>query len=351
MAAQRESKSMFSETNRVASEFETVVPAAGWKPAVFSFGLHLLLFAAILYFWRSTAEIPSGESMRSVELVLAETTPEQSTTYFDQTQALPPTTTQPELAAVLPQALPESVTVEGASAPAEPTLPSVSRDAAAMAQAAGSKSSGAGGGGQLSAAELEAIAEEQRLLAAAQPRGEPATLQVFGSGGLTGRKFVFVLDRSNSMGSGGLGVLDQAAVELQQAVNQLSEVHHFQVVAYNHSTEMIAARALLPADAGNKAQVQDFVRQLAAFGATEHELGLIAALALKPDVIVLMTDGGLPELSAFQMDTIRRMAGPRTQIHCLQFGAGPLQASTPFLQTLAHQNHGSFRYIDVNDWK
>jgi hypothetical protein len=152
------------------------------------------------------------------------------------------------------------------------------------------------------------------------------------------------------MGSGGLGVIDQAAVELQQAVDQLSDVHQYQVVAYHHQTEMIGQRSLLDATAENKAQVRDFIRELAAFGATEHELGLIAALALKPDVVVLLSDGGLPELTEYQLDTIRRIAGKKTQIHCIQFGAGPLQSSNPFLRTLAAQNGGSFRYIDVNDW-
>ncbi len=64
----------------------------------------------------------------------------------------------------------------------------------------------------------------------------------------------------------------------------------------------------------------------------------------------MMSDGGLPVLTDSQLDTIRRIAGSKTHIHCIQFGVGPLQTEDPFMKKLAAQNGGSYQYIDVNDW-
>jgi hypothetical protein len=145
-------------------------------------------------------------------------------------------------------------------------------------------------------------------------------------------------------------VLDRANAELQSALAQLTPDHQFQVIAYHHETTMIDQRSLLAASDSNRQKVSDFIQNLAAFGGTEHEGGLIAALALKPDIIVLLTDGGLPEMNAAQLATVRRMSGKNTQIHCIQFGQGPAPLST-FMTTLAEENRGTYRYIDVSQWK
>ena len=48
---------------------------------------------------------------------------------------------------------------------------------------------------------------------------------------MTGRRFVFILDRSQSMGGQGLGVLSQAQNELSEAISRLQENH--QLLIYN----------------------------------------------------------------------------------------------------------------------
>ncbi len=202
---------------------------------------------------------------------------------------------------------------------------------------------------ELSEDDLKMIAEDQRQIRAEMPVGEEASISLFGSGNLDGRKFVFVIDRSQSMGGGGLGVLQRAATELKSAVDQLESNHSFQVVGYHAQTVTISNRSLLPATPANKELVPKFVQSLAAYGSTSHEAGLTAALTFRPDVVVLMTDGGLPELHAGHLDSIRRMARG-AEIHCLQFGAGPLQNSDNFMSQLAAENDGTSRYIDVRKW-
>ena len=203
---------------------------------------------------------------------------------------------------------------------------------------------------ELSAADIKLIESDRRLLKSREPVGNPATIGVFGSGNLQGREFVFVLDRSQSMGNSGLGVIQASQIELSQAINQLEPHHKFQIVAYHNRTTTLLTRNLLPANDRNKKAVTEFIGNLSAFGGTHHENGLIAALVFHPDVIVLLTDGGYPELNDGKLEMIRRLAGNRTQIHCIQFGAGPLPNKRNFMTRLAAQNAGSFRYIDVNQW-
>ena len=203
---------------------------------------------------------------------------------------------------------------------------------------------------ELTRAELEEIAREQRRLRARQPKGDPISINVFNGTKMSGRKFVFIIDRSHSMGGQGLGVLSRAVTELTAATNALQPNHEFQIVAYNSKTVTISERKMLSANEANKALVKPFLQRLAAFGATEHNYGINAALAFRPDTVVLLSDGGYSSgLSATQLKQIRRSVG-KAEFHCIQFGLGPQQTSANFMTRLASECNGTFRYIDVRDW-
>jgi hypothetical protein len=103
---------------------------------------------------------------------------------------------------------------------------------------------------------------------------------------------------------------------------------------------------MLPATVGNKQQLIDFVKSLPAFGATEHEVGIFAALKLQPDAIFLLTDGGDPMLNSGQLKSIRA-AAKGTTIHCLHFGSGAKRDERSFLQILAEYTGGGYLYIDM----
>jgi hypothetical protein len=199
------------------------------------------------------------------------------------------------------------------------------------------------------------LADKAAILAedAARPRaqkttGPTAKLSLFGSQEAEGRSFVFLIDRSQSMGGEGLGAIEAAAGELANSVAALQESHKFQVIAYNQKPLYLTARELLPATAGNKQQLIEFVKSLPAFGATEHEVGIFAALKLKPDAIFLLTDGGDPMLNRGQLKSIRA-AAKGTAIHCLHFGSGPQGGERSFLQTLAEYTGGGYLYIDMTE--
>jgi hypothetical protein len=195
--------------------------------------------------------------------------------------------------------------------------------------------------------DAEILAADAAIPREAVPMGPTAKLALFGSAEAEGRSFVFVIDRSQSMGGDGLGAISAAAKELAAQLTALSPEQKVQAVAYNQTPVYFSGRGLLAADEANKKTLIRWVSDIAAFGPTEHERGLLAALKLRPEVIFLLTDGGDPEMHAGQFRVIREEAAGRTSIHCLHFGRGPADPDT-FLRRLAAENRGSYVYIDMN---
>jgi von Willebrand factor type A domain len=202
---------------------------------------------------------------------------------------------------------------------------------------------------RLTAADKAAIlAEDAARPRAPRPTGPTAKLSLFGSQEAEGRSFVFLIDRSQSMGGSGLGAIEAAALELATSVGSLESSHKFQVIAYNAKPLYFHGREMLPATPENKQQLVDFVKNLPAYGATEHAVGIFSALKLRPDAIFLLTDGGDPPLHAGQLKSIRA-AAKGTTIHCLHFGSGPPGADRSFLRTLAEFTGGGYLYIDITE--
>ena len=330
-----------------------------WYPLGMSCMLHTLLMTWLMWWYTaSSAPIAPAEAPRQAAIVLAHRNLSNLAVYLTQqdiwetplADASPASTAQssageiPEISS--DRRLRVNVNLDAAGQTAFPTLISDAQQLALVPQKAPSS-----GGYELTAEDLALIEADRKLLARRQPVGPPANIQVFGSGKLTGHSFVFVLDRSQSMGSQGLGVVQASRIELSRAVAALQPHHHFQIIGYHNSTVLMSNQKLLAGTAQNKSLVPDYIDSLVAYGGTNHEAGLVAALALQPDIIVLMTDGGEPKLHDGQLALLHRIAGDHTQIHCLQFGAGPLQSTHHFMIQLAAGNHGTFRYLDVNLWK
>jgi hypothetical protein len=179
------------------------------------------------------------------------------------------------------------------------------------------------------------------------PIGPPTQVSIFGSAPAAGHSFVFVLDRSQSMGEAGLGVLRAAEGELAQALTALQANHKFQIIAYNKTPLALHPRGLAAADQENKERAMVFVKDLVAMGGTGHAAAVHAALRLNPDVIFLLTDGGDPRLTHPEMEEIAHRAG-RTRITCLQFGFGPSpDEAAEAMRILAERTRGSYGYIDM----
>jgi hypothetical protein len=179
------------------------------------------------------------------------------------------------------------------------------------------------------------------------PTGPPTQISLFGSAPAAGHSFVFVIDRSQSMGDAGLGVLRAAEGELTSALAALRANHKFQIIAYNKTPMPFHARGMATADEANKERAIAYVRDLAALGGTGHFAALLAATRLEPDVVFLLTDGGDPRLTNPEIDEIVRRCSRRTRITCLQFDFGPSPDDSAALRVLAERTAGSYQYIDM----
>lgn len=330
-------------------------PQQNWRPLVLSLLTHLFLVLILLLFGFSAVRPGPEGDIRRAGIVLAVANEQKETEYLTDEDLSQESQADSSSETIDPAASPPPALATPSVTPDRPDLPGVETfepsefDANQMANVPVESANNSQY--ELSEQDLKLIRADQRLVQSRKPVGNPATLNVFGSGNLTGRSFVFVLDRSNSMGRGGLGVIQAAKSQLTAAINQLEAHHKFQIVGYHERTVTVSKRKLLLATDENKKLVPGFIDNLAAFGATNHEAGMVSALAFKPDVVVLMTDGGYPELNESQLKIMKQVAGRRCSIHCLQFGMGKLQQQINFMTKLSSQNQGSFNYIDVTEWK
>jgi hypothetical protein len=206
-----------------------------------------------------------------------------------------------------------------------------------------------GGKPTLPGSDDELILAEQAARQAARAALGPATeVSVFGSAPAVGRSFVFAIDRSKSMGGDGLNALSAAREELMRALSHLVPKHKFQIVAYHHGCVYFNTARLVPATEENKRKIAGFIDGLAAFGGTDHEMALRASLAMEPDAVFLLNDGGDPHLDEIQLKNIKKLAGGRSAIHCIQFGFGPQGEKTGFMTQLTRDNNGSYTYVDMS---
>lgn len=126
----------------------------------------------------------------------------------------------------------------------------------------------------------------------------------FGMGG-SGRRFVYVFDRSASMNAkitrysegfaSQVSPLEAAKRELVKSLNSLAEDLSFQIIFYNHFPITFGGEGtkaqLYAATEENKANARAFVEAVPGDGTTDHISALRAALQFDPDVIFVLTDG------------------------------------------------------------
>ena len=183
-----------------------------------------------------------------------------------------------------------------------------------------------------------------------RPSGGATRTSVFGLEG-EGSRFVYVFDRSGSMGGIGRSALDGAKAELLASLEHLEPSHQFQVIFYNHLTWRFQPRGqpvggLVFATERNLEHVRRFVNSITADGGTDHVPALMEAISLGPDVIFFLTDADEPQITAGQLERIARRAAGIT-IHCIEFGFGPHPGGENFIARLARQNMGRYGYVDV----
>jgi hypothetical protein len=166
-----------------------------------------------------------------------------------------------------------------------------------------------------------------------------------------GYKFVYVIDRSGSMGGDGNAALKAAKAELLASIKKLESTHSFQIVFYNERPATFNPKdngLAVFANDRNKDMAERFLDSISAQGGTEHEAALRIAFKLKPDVIFWLTDADRPKLDDEQIARLNHLAAG-TIINSIEFGTGPQNEKDKenFLKKIAEANAGEHVYVDV----
>lgn len=165
-----------------------------------------------------------------------------------------------------------------------------------------------------------------------------------------GRKFVYVVDHSASMGEPAGRPLAAAKDELLASIDALGETRQFHVIFYNERLMVFAPQGHrgrpVFADDDAKRAVRRFVEGVGAEGGTRHYEAIAAALKLAPDAIFVLTDAD--EHDDLTADECTRLSRALGRARCLvaQFGGAEGRRS-PRLAQLAAESGGEYRVVDA----
>ncbi len=192
--------------------------------------------------------------------------------------------------------------------------------------------------------------------------GDAVTGTFMGAQG-TGRKFVYVLDRSSSTGYGNrrspLFVAKNELLDSLQSIGDTgvreSKPIQFQVIFFNNKMAVFNTAGqggsdqsgrLLRYDQATFDKLQRFLGGIIAEGGTFPEPALMQAVRMGADCVFFMTDGDT-RLNPAQLQRIRETA-KGVQINVVEYGMGPRQLRNNGLQELAADNNGNFIYVDLS---
>ncbi len=132
-----------------------------------------------------------------------------------------------------------------------------------------------------------------------------------------GRRFLYVVDNSNSMGG---GKFETAVAELLRSVDQLQPNHYFYVIFFSDAAYPLfypqTAESWVPATTQNKYRLQAWLATVQMCLQTRGEEALARAFAMRPDVIYLLGDGAFTDKAVEKTLALR---GAPVTMHTLGF--------------------------------
>jgi hypothetical protein len=174
-----------------------------------------------------------------------------------------------------------------------------------------------------------------------------------------GHHFVYVIDRSSSMGEGGHNSALTALKEpLTRSLTDLQRNHRFQVFLVGNGVGhcgSLGTDQLAVADNHNVVRTMEWIEACTADDGPENPErfpardALYQALALQPDVIYFVTDGRGTRPGPTDLDSIRRWNTGRTTVHVIQLVVANSKTEKPprWLQDLATYHRGKFHSTGV----
>lgn len=159
-----------------------------------------------------------------------------------------------------------------------------------------------------------------------------------------GSRFVYIVDISGSMTSG--GKIQALQYELLESVGALVPQASFAIIMYNQNAIPLGARVRWnDATESRKRAFDSLIRSIQSGGSTDPYPAFTMAFSLRPppDAIYFMTDGiiGDRELPERVM-ALNRQSGSLSPIHCISFVD---RAGEPMLRQIATESDGSYTYV------
>jgi len=176
------------------------------------------------------------------------------------------------------------------------------------------------------------------------PRGP-----VFGDGG-NARRIVFVCDATGSM----FNKMAILKAELQDAVNSLKPFQSFNIIFYYDGPKVQAAdmSELLPATLDSKRNAFKFLDDVTATGQTDPIPAIQLAFGQHPDLIYLLSDGGLDDNLRTNKEVTDELdhlnPGHKVKINTIMFDSYQAEAEA-VMSKIAKDTGGKYRYVKESD--
>lgn len=177
--------------------------------------------------------------------------------------------------------------------------------------------------------------------------GGQVTTEVFGVKG-TGSRFVYVIDRSDSMAGYQKRPMLAARQQLLASLKSLKETNQFQIIFYNQDVRIFnpdGRPTMYFATDDMKKEAEAFVNRTSPDGGTDHMNALKRAFKLAPDVIFLLTDaeGGFTRQELRDLGRYNRSAAI---INTIEFGLR--RGRDGSLQAVSRNSGGQYVFKNIN---
>ena len=175
--------------------------------------------------------------------------------------------------------------------------------------------------------------------------GGKITTEIFGVKG-TGSRFVYVIDRSESMAGYGYRPMLAARQQMWASLVSLHKNHQFQIVFYNNDVKIFNGRPRLYfATDEIREEAKAFIERTRPEGGTDHMTALKQAFEFGPDVIFFLTDaeGGFSDSDLREINRRNRSAAI---INAIEFGERPSRNRS--LEAVANSSGGQYIFKNIN---
>ncbi len=158
-----------------------------------------------------------------------------------------------------------------------------------------------------------------------------------------GRRFMFVVDNSNSMNN---GKFETAVVELQKSISKLSYSHEFFIVFYSDTAYPLfyprSAKTWVKATQENREKLRYWLKDVERCLQTRGIAAMTTAFKMKPDVIYLLGDGSFTDKA---VPATLQFKDSHVVVHTMGFGMK--DAARAGFEKIAAKYRGKFHEVTV----